>query len=271
MYTDPFNARSKPTLPPPAWRYITAAQAATMLPNVSENRAHKTHVVKEYTRLMRNGLWRLSPHGIVLQGVEGPCIDGSHRLRALIASGMDGAWFLVAIWPMPASELRVDRGSTRTLRDFSGLEKRTAEAMAVIATLCSIGNGNTRDPEEMKPVIRAFADVSERLTEACASTRRGIDAKVRAAFVLAAKRFAENEDRIFSDYRNLMLNNNLRSPACVSLSNQIDNMAMDSSEKLCKAYIAAISPECTRITLKDIPGKMAEIRDVARALIALAS
>ncbi len=271
MYTDPFNPRSKPTLPAPAWRYITAAQAATMLPADGENRIAKPYVVKEYVRLMRGGLWRLSPHGVVLQGESGPCIDGAHRLRALIASGIDGAWFLVAVWPMPASELRVDRGAKRTLQDFSGLDGRTAETMTTLARLCNIGNGNSRDPEEMKPVIRAFADDCDRLLAACGSIRRGIDSRIRAAFVIASKQFPEDAERIFTDYRNLVLNNNHRSPACVSLSNQLDASAMDTNERICKAYIAATSPSMSKLIVKDLAGRTADIRETVRAMIAKAS
>ena len=236
-----------PTMAAPAWRFITPSMAANYLS--IDNRKIKPSVVKEYARLMRNGLFIVSPHGITI-GIDGKAIDGNHRLHALHSLGqaVAGYWFLVAEWPVTASDLRVDRGSQRSLADFSKLIPKVATVITAIATILSIGNGSRRDPSEMAPLVEAFAKYADRLHAECPTNRRGrSSATVRAGFVAAMVSQPDAVDYIASQYRALVLNTADMSSSMRILGNQLDTQRMETHAASAKAFDACLRPHMSRL------------------------
>ena len=166
------NGRTFPQLKAPAWRFITPKMAQGCISEITENRKPKKSVVKEYVRLMNAGLWTYSPHGITI-GSDGKVVDGNHRMIALSMSSVKGIWFLVCHWDIGSRELRVDRGTGRTLSDFADCERKSAQACVAIATLLSLGRSSRMDPTEMLPATNSFSGYADMLFKSCNTCARG--------------------------------------------------------------------------------------------------
>jgi len=255
---------SQPKLPPPQWRWVSKEHAKDLVSDASsENRRIKPSVVKEYIRLMNGGLWRLSPHGICL-GRDGRSADGNHRLTALAASNLPGLWFLVCDWDVLASDLRVDRGSGRSLADFCRIEMSDNAVLTSIASVLSIGGANRRDPDEMRPLVTSFMPYITMLKTACNTMRKGRSTgPVRLGFI--AKIIESTDERapeLCAQYRELVLNGGGQWNAVRILGNQLDLRSLNIHEIAGKTYNALSNPSMNKVIYKS--EDMATVRTLLR-------
>lgn len=262
-----YDDHQPPRLALPQWEFISPEKANTLKSEPSGNRPVKASVVKEYRRLMESNLWRLSPHGISI-GPDGKCSDGNHRMHALAEAGITGVWFLVARWGAPAVELRVDRGTTRSLADFAGVNSRVGAILSVIGSILSIGGSNRRDPAEMQPILAAFGDATRALVEASPSVVRvRSQSSVTVAFITVIVQGVRPPDYFHAVHRSLMANDSGRPPALISLARQLETQRLDKSEITARTFMALKCPDATTVRCTDVAGELAEMRTILRAKV----
>jgi hypothetical protein len=192
-------------------------------------------------------------------------------MHALAQSGVDGLWFLVADWSVEAVDLRVDRGSSRTLADFTQLPKPHAEIITAIAKFLGIG-GSKCDPGELKPVIDVFGDSARIIYNEYQGNKTGLSASVRAGFAIAHK-LAISAGHVLAapamvkDYHEMVSVSNCRSNAAVSFWRQLTETKLQANEQLARAFKTANEPWQSKIVIRDIESELASIRELAREVM----
>ena len=134
------KAKSKPQ-PPEHLRngkleFIDPTTAALMLQMIDRNlqRKMKPYLVDKYVRLMKEGFWLTDLPSTILISITGKLMDGQHRLRAVVQSGI-GQWFLVfrncpeSIYPV------IDTNTSRNHRDVLSSDIPYSGAVTAALTL----------------------------------------------------------------------------------------------------------------------------------------
>lgn len=129
------------------WMDVSPAMATDWLRNNFRNRTMSDDVIKAYARDMASGVWTATHQGIAFNDLD-QLIDGQHRLRAIILSGVT-VRMMVTFGLASKIEGRemttmdaVDRGRTRSVADQlkiqHGMKNGSAIAMicASLAGLC---------------------------------------------------------------------------------------------------------------------------------------
>lgn len=110
--------------------FFTPEMAEEIINKPSVNyRNPKTHVVNQYAKDMKEGKWVFCGDSIKFDK-DGNCIDGQHRLRAIVKSGC-GQWFIRVDGLEPESAQNMDSGFKRSIEDYL---KKQAEAYEAGAT-----------------------------------------------------------------------------------------------------------------------------------------
>ena len=123
------------------WMDITPALAREWLKNNFGNRKISDDTVKAYARDMAAGVWTATHQGIAFNDRD-ELIDGQHRLRAIIRSGLTIR--LMVTFGLPAQiagrEMTtmdaVDRGRTRSVADQLRIQHGMKDGSA-IAQICA--------------------------------------------------------------------------------------------------------------------------------------
>jgi hypothetical protein len=105
------------------------------------NRVIRQHVVETYARDMREGRWNFTSDTIKFDE-DGNLIDGQHRLRAIMLSGVTGR-IAIAVGLAREVQLVIDGGSKRTAADalnFAGLLADSKYANRIAAAARSAWN-----------------------------------------------------------------------------------------------------------------------------------
>lgn len=122
---------------------VTPKIAEKMLTSNNHNRPVYQTTVDCYARDMRLGLWKQNNQGIGFD-VNGTLIDGQHRLRAIIQSGVSIEMVIVTELPVE-SQMTVDVGKLRSTGDNLHLigedngNLRAAVVRGLIILCCSNG------------------------------------------------------------------------------------------------------------------------------------
>jgi len=114
--------------------YIDPELAELLLGRMIDNRRVRRPKVLQFAADMKAGLWRVTGEAIKLTE-DGQVIDGEHRLRAIIESGVS-IETLVVHGAQIDDRVAMDSGTSRTLTDhlrFLGVERPTDLAAALIA------------------------------------------------------------------------------------------------------------------------------------------
>jgi hypothetical protein len=106
---------------------ITPAIAREFLRRNTHNRPVREARVNAYARLMTGGLWHLNGEALKV-AVDGTILDGQHRLRAVVKSGITIQTLVVTGLPMEAQET-MDGGAKRTAGDVFNLRGEQNSAM----------------------------------------------------------------------------------------------------------------------------------------------
>jgi len=123
---------------------VTPALAAELLKRNTHNRKVREVTVAKYAKELIAGEWVAVPSGIGIDE-NGTLIDGQHRLRAVMDSGVPAALLLVSGFPAK-SQSKCDRHLRRTLRDVFALEGYDVRNTGVAAALflAKLRNGQGR-------------------------------------------------------------------------------------------------------------------------------
>ena len=104
--------------------FFTPEMAEEIINKTSVNYINtKTHIVNKYAKDMKEGKWVFCRDSIKFDK-DGNCIDGQHRLRAIVKSGC-GQWFIREDGLEPEYVQNMYRGFKRIIEDYL---KKQAEA-----------------------------------------------------------------------------------------------------------------------------------------------
>lgn len=112
---------------------ITPQIAEQFLLQNTNNRNIKRGVLNKYIEDMKNGDWKLMPHGIVFLE-DGTLSDGQHRLTAVVKSGVSCEFMVTTNAPKETS-LHQDTGATRLIQDslkIGGNDWASASTIAIV-------------------------------------------------------------------------------------------------------------------------------------------
>lgn len=175
---------------------VTPAKAADWLQNNFGNRPMKDDVVVAYARDMVSGQWVPTHQGIAFNDLD-QLIDGQHRLRAVVMSGVT-VWMMVTFGLPSKIEGRemttmdcVDRGRTRSVADQLVIQhgfkygSLTASICAALASLCCGERTRRLSVGQTLEVFRAFEQGVQFVIE-----HRSKEHGLKTAGVLAGFAFA---------------------------------------------------------------------------------
>lgn len=172
-------------------REITPAMAREMLAHNDGNRGLSVSKVAFYTRIMRDGSWRLTHQGIAISDT-GNVIDGQHRLAAVAGCGrpvrmqvttlraVDGRGELNAIGQP------IDIGKARTISDITSEPRLNVTTVrTIVRDYVRGGQQRTDDPEIIAQGIELLRPSLNKLTEKCTTATKGLSrASIFAVMVL---------------------------------------------------------------------------------------
>ncbi|TXH43698.1 MAG: hypothetical protein E6Q97_33780 [Desulfurellales bacterium] len=179
---------------------ITPKQAEKYLQFNTSNRNIRKALVGQYARDMANGKWKLTHQGLAFN-CDGTLLDGQHRLRAIVESGVT-VQMLVARGVNSEHQLVMDDHAKRSAGDALTLlrgERVTAEQVAIVGAAVELQErayAQHQTKAELNELINAFGNAL-RFTEQFTSTKqRGVtSAPVLAALTLAWF-YVEDLDRL---------------------------------------------------------------------------
>lgn len=184
---------------------ITPTVARLMLESQQYNRKVRNGHVVELASAITRGEWRTTHQGIAFDNC-GRLIDGQHRLRAIILSGVS-IDMMVTIGCDPSDFEVMDISATRTAAD----RLRTDRYIAEVARLACHMLLNSRRPsvEQMRKVLdTGLKETSEKLHEECATASNIVSsAPVRMAACLRMMDEPAHEKWIMATYRSMILRN----------------------------------------------------------------
>jgi hypothetical protein len=143
-------------------RLITPEYAARWLENKASNRPLAESRWYRYAIDMIEGRWELNGETIII-GSDGRLIDGQHRLKACVESGVS-FWSMVTVGAAPESFHTIDTGGVRTAADLGYIAgiQGAAGIMSAAGLLASYSKGilDKSKKARMKPTkseVVAFA------------------------------------------------------------------------------------------------------------------
>lgn len=186
---------------------VSPEQAEDLLQNNEGNRKVSPMTLARYAATMRNGDWQVSPEPLIFSPA-GRLLNGQHRLRAVIASGVPQAF--LCVFSVPESVFAVlDRGKPRTVAQAYNLPQSLAEAARVVATIITDvkRHRDTITDADMPRAARLIQEAHGLLIES--TTRKAAIFGTAAFRAAAAGRILKGEDIAFvtSLYRNLNMTN----------------------------------------------------------------
>lgn len=112
--------------------FVTPQRAKDWLGSNPRNRNIRPGVVAAYARDMRNGHWRMTGDPVKMDW-NGDLLDGQHRLRAIVETGLSVELFVVQNLD-PHTQVYMDAGMRRTASDALHLQGyKFAQALAAAA------------------------------------------------------------------------------------------------------------------------------------------
>jgi len=220
-----------------------------------DNRRIRKAVVSRYAADMTNGEWTFCPSAIIVS--NGRCMDGNHRLSAIIKSGKS-IWCALGIWNDIDNilELGVDTGCTRNKADILGISQFSASIWNTVGR--SIFK-RAPSAHETRLIDEALAPYAEGI---CASVRHdnlripGSRTGAGAAGVLAAiLECPEDRFAIENQYSLFISNEDGRWSSVKALANYLlchPERSRDSSNMLNIFYVAFSRPKLQIVRVNQI-------------------
>ena len=169
---------------------ITPKQAEKYLQHNTSNRNLRKSLVSQYARDMENGKWRLTHQGIAFN-CDGTLLDGQHRLKAIIESGVT-VQMLVARGVDSKHQLVMDDHAKRSADDALTLargERVTATEVAIVRAAIELQEkafSTHRTKAELNELIDQFRGALDFTKPFMTNRQRGVTAaSVWGAITLA--------------------------------------------------------------------------------------
>lgn len=189
---------------------VTPELAAAMLEKNNNNRPLNRHHVAFLSRQMKNGSWMLNGDTICLSGDS--LIDGQHRLRAVIDSGVDVEMVIVTGVSDDAFKTK-DTGRTRKASDVLAISgyKDTSCMAAVIKLLnqyyskkcvCMSGGGYAGNDKLTNADVLELAEKYEGLYESIKLAYRARNIAPKAALASAHFIFSQIDSELADKFIN---------------------------------------------------------------------
>lgn len=197
---------------------VTPELAAHYLQNNKSNRKlHPSHVARLADDI-RSGRWQLTHQGIAINR-HGELLDGQHRLRAIVATGVAVPMMVATgVISESAMGLMVDVGAVRTATDISGQSREIVQPCVVLQL--NHDGVSTRSKSRTLEFVDAFGGDVRTIR----GNHRGIRGVTTAPFIAAAliQSFTFGKPRI---------------AAAIKRMSELDYDAMTISEK---SYVRAV-------------------------------
>lgn len=184
---------------------ITPAMAKEILDSSNtDNRRFRMWWAIALASSIKRGDWLLTHQGIAFDE-NGRLLDGQHRLKAVILSGIPVLMFVFKGLD-PKGFMAIDVGVKRSVSDTTGLEKSTAEVCRKLAAIAGFtGSTCTTSQQVVEVADVGVKEIHERLIEYCGTSKKIYSsAAVRAAAVTLVMD-GYPEDKVFKMYRDVLL------------------------------------------------------------------
>lgn len=187
------------------------AVTITVTPKIAEyildtmntgNRPIKKGVVMKYSKIMEDGNWRFSPETISVSK-SGKLLNGQHRLLAVVNSGMTAKFLFATGFDDDVFSV-LDRGATRTRSDALGINKKLAEAGALLARL-EIKTVSLITDNDVLAASERIRVAHDELIERAPTSARLFGSTAFRLAASARMMQSENREYVLSLYRDLVL------------------------------------------------------------------
>lgn len=211
--------------------FVTPEMASEWLERNRVNRQMTRSNVDKYAKLLRNGRFGTTHHGIAFN-LRGELVDGQHRLKAIAETGI-GVWLVVAkkMDVDRAIELPVDIGANRSRACMLEKNKSTVEIAGFIDKHL---RGCTGDIYEIDAIHDKIEAAAVKLIEACGShAATKSSASSRAAVVLQMMLRPKDATAIASQYRRYVLLEDVSEiwPSVMSLMRQVSRKTITATRQ----------------------------------------
>jgi hypothetical protein len=173
---------------------ITPKLAESILATSNGNRPLKTAKVASYARDMKAGNWCLNGESIIVDS-SGSLVDGHHRLRACILSGLP--FQSMVVWGAPPdAQKTVDMGASRSASDalhFYGY-RNVNMLHAIVRVLLSMEAGRPRSANPSTQEVFAFIEANPEIVDSAAFASNHSKGMPKVHSVLGAIYFLEAKD-----------------------------------------------------------------------------
>jgi hypothetical protein len=186
---------------------ITPKQAEKYLQFNTSNRNLRKSLVSQYARDMANGKWRLTHQGVAFN-CDGTLLDGQHRLKAIVESGVT-VQMLVARGVDSKHQLVMDDHAKRSAGDALTLargERVTATEVAIVRAAIELQEkafSAHRTKAELNELIDQFRGALDFTGEFLATKHRGVTAAPVWGAIALSWYYVEDLDRLRSFCRML--------------------------------------------------------------------
>jgi hypothetical protein len=181
---------------------ISPDDAKEILTRNDRNRPINWHKVEEFAEIMRQGEWKLTPQGIILDG-SGNILTGQTRLWAIVYAGISVYMRVSRGTPADAAFV-IDRGRPQSARDLASrrTERKHGPTEASMARCISILRGHAKPtPDQIAAVLTEKSAVFERILADTAGSKK--DKAMLMILAAIAERYPDAADltgsRILAD------------------------------------------------------------------------
>lgn len=187
-----FYGPSRTPCPDALFMDITPEMALEALGHMAANRRLSPVLARKYARQMVQGEWQLTHQGIAFDE-HGACIDGQHRLRAIVIA-MRAVRMLVVRGLSSSAMVAIDahraRSETDRLRiagnETENLRARVALLRAFIEMTLPFEQGRATTTQEIADLLEVFHDEISTVIDMTARNIRGVSHSCYRAALLSA-------------------------------------------------------------------------------------
>lgn len=230
----------------------------------TNNRPFRESHVKALAFDMMNGDWQVTHQGIAFD-TTGRLIDGQHRLRAIIESGVP-IQIQVTRGCSSSSFSILDRGANRSPSDILGWPKKITEVIT-LAVRIALGTNPTVSRIRLMGESRLIENC-QLLLDNCSTCRPIMStAGVKLA---GCVQMAEQEDHQFviSQYKALVLRQyNDMTKCSQSFNRQVSDKQMAREELFCRAMFAFDNREINRQHIIITEDVIAQKNEIVRRIV----
>ena len=210
---------------------ITPEIATLFLQNHVGNRDYRKNWVSELSRMIKRGEWLVTHQGIALDK-SGNLIDGQHRLKAIIESGIP-VQINVSYDVDAITYTCIDRGVKRNLADITRFSTKTAEVVGFMSRFLQIGFGNNPTSAIAQEIYdNGVGEISDELNAYASKNMKFYSSAAFRVAAVVSVMDGRNKDYVFNTYSNLInMHMDRLPPIAHSLMKQVHNYNISTHDK----------------------------------------